>query len=229
MTQNKHNQKSPRAVNQDEEEETTRSASRSLSQLVDAAVMSEEDEEDPEEDFLLPGDGLAGFGVVDIAAGQKTARPLDRETALNILRGEEGEEIMMDEIDDYAASMGDEVDDYDYDTAIENEIEEDFAERQYLNTGAQGLFRKLSEHTADTPEMSGGDIDAAWEEADVGEETVGGSVPTPDQDNVDELGEAVGLTYADDEPLGIDDKLEDRDRHRWELNPDSAEDEEEER
>ncbi len=229
MTQNKHNQKSPREMNQDEEEETTRSASLSLSQLVDAAVMSEEDEEDPEEDFLLPGDGLAGFGVVDIAAGQKTARPLDRETALNILRGEEGEEIMMDEIDDYAASMGDEVDDYDYDTAIENEIEEDFAERQYLNTGAQGLFRKLSEHTADTPELSGGDIDAAWEEADVGEETVGGSVPTPDQDNVDELGEAVGLTYADDEPLGIDDKLEERDRHRWELNPDSAEDEEEER
>ncbi|MBK9052599.1 MAG: hypothetical protein IPL78_17300 [Chloroflexi bacterium] len=229
MTQNKHNQKSPRAVNQDEEEETTRSASLSLSQLVDAAVMSEEDKEDPEEDFLLPGDGLAGFGVVDIAAGQKTARPLDRETALNILRGEEGEEIMMDEIDDYAASMGDEVDDYDYNTAIENEIEEDFAERQYLNTGAQGLFRKLSEHTADTPELSGGDIDAAWEEADVGEETVGGSVPTPDQDNVDELGEAVGLTYADDEPLGIDDKLEERDRHRWELNPDSAEDEEEER
>ena len=227
MTQNKHNHKSPRAVNQGEEEESTRSASLSLSQFVDAAVMSEEDKEDPEEDFLLPGDGLAGFGVVDIAAGQKTARPLDRETALNILRGEEGEEIMMDEIDDYAASMGDEVDDYD--TAIENEIEEDFAERQYLNTGAQGLFRKLSEHTADTPELSGGDIDAAWEEADVGEETVGGSVPTPDQDNVDELGEAVGLTYADDEPLGIDDKLEDRDRHRWELNPDSAADKEEER
>lgn len=228
MTQKKHNQKSPRELPQSDEEEeaTTRSASLSLAQLADTDVIPEEVKEDLEEDFLLPGDGLAGFGVVDIAAGEKTARPLDRETALNILTGQEGEEAMMDEIDDYTSSMSDEADEYDYSPSIENEIEEDFAERQSLNTGTQGLFRKLSEHTADTPELSGGDIDAAWEEADVGQETVGGSVPTPDQDNVDELGEAVGLTYEDDEPLGVDDKLEERDRHRWELDLASAEDEE---
>jgi len=51
---------------------------------------------------------------------------------------------------------------------------------------------------------------------------VGGSTPTPDQDRVDELGEAVGVTYEDTEPLDIDDKLNKRDKQRWELDPRSA-------
>jgi len=72
-------------------------------------------------------------------------------------------------------------------------------------------------------------LDAAWQLANVaGEETVGGSAPTPDQDVVDELGEAVGLTYEDDEPLNSDRKVLDRDRNRWELNPASALDQDEE-
>jgi hypothetical protein len=49
--------------------------------------------------------------------------------------------------------------------------------------------------------------------------------PTPDQDVVDELGQAAGLTYEDDEPLHTGDKLEKRDKKRWELNPESAEEE----
>ncbi len=61
-----------------------------------------------------------------------------------------------------------------------------------------------------------------------GEESVGGSVSTPDQDIVDELGEAAGLTYRDDEALNYDRKVLNRDRDRWELNPASADDEEEE-
>ncbi len=72
-------------------------------------------------------------------------------------------------------------------------------------------------------------MDASWQTGDVaGEETVGGSVPTPDQDIVDELGAAAGLVYRDDEPLNSDAKILDRDRNRWELNPASADDEEEE-
>lgn len=55
------------------------------------------------------------------------------------------------------------------------------------------------------------------------DETVGGSNPTPDQDNVDELGEAVGLTYEDSEELEVE-KISDRDTHRWELDPASSED-----
>jgi hypothetical protein len=45
---------------------------------------------------------------------------------------------------------------------------------------------------------------------------------------VDEIGQAAGITYRDDEPLDSDKKLLDRDRHRWELDPASADDEEEE-
>jgi len=71
--------------------------------------------------------------------------------------------------------------------------------------------------------LSGGDVDAARDGTDAGEETVGGSNPTPDQDVVDELGEAVGITYEDAEPLRFGDKLADRDAHRWELNPASSE------
>ena len=72
--------------------------------------------------------------------------------------------------------------------------------------------------------MTGGDVDAAWDEVDVGEETVGGSTPTPDQDVVDDLGRAAGVTYSDSEPLRPEDKISERDEKRWELDPASAED-----
>jgi hypothetical protein len=78
------------------------------------------------------------------------------------------------------------------------------------------------------PTLSGGDIDAAWEDSvQAGEESIGGTAPTPDQDVVDEIGEAAGLTYRDDEPLDSDKKVLDRDRNRWELDPASADDNEE--
>jgi hypothetical protein len=48
-------------------------------------------------------------------------------------------------------------------------------------------------------------------------------VPTPDQDSVDDIGEAYGITYEDDEPLRTGEKLEKRDEERWELNPESVE------
>lgn len=110
----------------------------------------------------------------------------------------------------------------------DEEILEDFAERQKLASGGrQKLEEKLNEHNSLNPTLSGGDVDAAWDDSVAGgEESVGGSAPTPDQDIVDELGEAAGLTYADDEPLDSDKKILDRDRHRWELDPASAEDEE---
>ena len=72
--------------------------------------------------------------------------------------------------------------------------------------------------------LTGGDVDAAWDQADVGEETVGGSTPTPDQDVVDDLGRAAGVTYSDTEPLRPDEKVAVRDEKRWEIDPASAED-----
>jgi hypothetical protein len=43
-------------------------------------------------------------------------------------------------------------------------------------------------------------------------------------DVVDEVGEAVGLTYQADESLRIGEKETERDHHRWELDPASADD-----
>jgi hypothetical protein len=106
----------------------------------------------------------------------------------------------------------------------DEEVQREFAEAQRLASGSEHFRQELREHHSRTPELSGGDIDADWARADIGEETVGGSSPTPDQDVVDELGEAVGLTYEDNEPLHTTEKLEERDRRRWELDPASSED-----
>jgi uncharacterized protein DUF6335 len=76
---------------------------------------------------------------------------------------------------------------------------------------------ELEEYTSTSPKLTGGDVDADWQRADsVGEEGVGGSVATPDQDNVDALGEALGVPRAPDEEVRTSDEiLEGRDRHRW--------------
>lgn len=89
-------------------------------------------------------------------------------------------------------------------------------------TNYQPWLSNIAEHHAESPILSGGDVDAAWDQSDVGEETVGGTISTSDQYVVDELGAAVGLNYEDDVPLQTKAKLEERDRHRWELGPNSA-------
>lgn len=106
----------------------------------------------------------------------------------------------------------------------DDEVKLEFAEAQRLASGGELLKRELREHHSRTPALSGGDLDADWARADIGDETVGGSAPTPDQDVVDELGEAVGLTYEDNEPLHSAEKVEERDRRRWELDPASSDD-----
>jgi len=109
------------------------------------------------------------------------------------------------------------------DQGMSQEVLEEFVDAARQSAGGQLLMRELREHHATSPELSGGDIDAAWDRADVGEETVGGSSPTPDQDVVDQLGEAVGLTYEDNEPLDTERKVAKRDERRWELDPASSE------
>ena len=70
----------------------------------------------------------------------------------------------------------------------------------------------------DRARLTGGDVDADWQRAgDVGEEAVGGSVATPDQDRVDDLGRALGVPRAPDEEIRTSTEiLEGRDRNRWE-------------
>src|SRR5574340_21193 len=95
---------------------------------------------------------------------------------------------------------------------VDPEVEREFDEAQKLaGSGPNQLARTLPEYHPRTPELSGGDIDADWDGADVGEETVGGQNPTPDQDIAEEVANAVGINYQDNEPLRGADKLEERD------------------
>ena len=92
-------------------------------------------------------------------------------------------------------------------------------------SGQSETREHLSEHNESSPALTGGDVDADWEQAySSGDEAPGGDNPTPDQDIVDEIGRALGLEYEDDEELKGAGKLEERDKHRWELDPASAED-----
>lgn len=74
-------------------------------------------------------------------------------------------------------------------------------------------------------DVTGGDVDSNAQTArDSGDEAPGGDNPTPDQDIVNEIGHSLGVEYQDEEELKGAEKLEERDRHRWELDPASSED-----
>ena len=72
------------------------------------------------------------------------------------------------------------------------------------------------EYTATSPRLTGGDVDADWQRADsVGEEAPGGTVATPDQSVVDDLGAALGVQRATDEAFRPSTEIiEARDRRR---------------
>lgn len=92
-------------------------------------------------------------------------------------------------------------------------------------TGRQQMHQSQAEHNETSPVLTGGDADASWEDAySVGDEAPGGDNPTPDQDRVDDIGKALGVEYQDNEELKASDKVAERDRHRWELDPASSED-----
>jgi hypothetical protein len=94
-----------------------------------------------------------------------------------------------------------------------------------VRSGRRSLRDRYQEHTETSPALTGGDVDADWESAySVGDEAPGGDNPTPDQDIVDDIGRAVGIEYQDNEELKGADKVERRDRKRWELDPASSED-----
>lgn len=92
--------------------------------------------------------------------------------------------------------------------------------------GITTLDDSSSEYTSTNSQIVGGDGDiaAAEQESVTGEELVGGSAPTPDQNMVDELGAAAGIEMPDGAILHTADMLEHRDESRWELDPSSAED-----
>src|SRR5262249_1161893 len=92
-------------------------------------------------------------------------------------------------------------------------------------TGRAELANSLQKHGRMTPAITGGDVDADWENPYFsGGEAAGGDNPKPDQEVVDDIGKALGVEYQDAEELKSGDKLVERDKHRWELDPASSED-----
>ena len=84
------------------------------------------------------------------------------------------------------------------------------------------LAHRLRNNTAASPRDAGGDLDANWEDVnDSGSETVAGDNPTPDQSVVEENASAIGVSYEDNEELEFIDKIEKRDRDRFELDESS--------
>lgn len=82
------------------------------------------------------------------------------------------------------------------------------------------LANRLRQSTSASPADSGGDPDASWEDVnDSGTESVAGDNPTPDQSDVEENAHAVGVNFEDNEELDFLDKIERRDRQRFELDP----------
>ena len=80
------------------------------------------------------------------------------------------------------------------------------------------LAHRLRNNTAASPRDAGGDLDASWEDVnDSGSEAVAGHNPTPDQSMVEENANAVGVSFEDNEELEFIDKIERRDRDRFEL------------
>jgi Family of unknown function (DUF6335) len=80
------------------------------------------------------------------------------------------------------------------------------------------LAHRLRNNTAASPQDAGGDLDANWEDVnESGSETVAGDNPTPDQSLVEENAKAIGVSFEDNEELEFVDKIEKRDRDRYEL------------
>jgi hypothetical protein len=92
-------------------------------------------------------------------------------------------------------------------------------------SGRKSLDESIRQHTGMTPALTGGDVDADWENAYFsGDEAPGGDNLTPDQEDVDDMGRALGVEYQDSEELQGSDKVIKRDAHRWELDPASSDD-----
>ena len=91
-------------------------------------------------------------------------------------------------------------------------------------SGRAGMEHSRRDHRG-MSDVTGGDPDVDVEDAYfAGEEAPGGDNPTPDQDIVEDIGKALGVTYNDNEELEASDKVVKRDKHRWELDPASSED-----
>ena len=103
---------------------------------------------------------------------------------------------------------------------IPNPEIEEFMEDEILRApkDPELLAHRLRNNTAASPNDAGGDLDAAWEDVnESGSEAVAGDNPTPDQSIVEENAKALGVSFEDNEELEFIEKIQRRDRDRFEL------------
>jgi hypothetical protein len=85
-----------------------------------------------------------------------------------------------------------------------------------------GAERSLDQRMAAGKPTTQGDPDAMTEQAKVvGEEAVGGTTPTPDQDNVDDIAASAGINTQAEHPVRVLRDMQRRDEDRFELDPES--------
>ncbi len=96
------------------------------------------------------------------------------------------------------------------------------------DTGFGRILHQLKDTSTEGMAPTGGDLDANQYQSQVsGEEAVGGTASTPDQNVVEDLAVAEGIETPDKHPLRTLRMMQARDAHRWELEPESSEDYEE--
>ncbi len=128
------------------------------------------------------------------------------------------EDLDLEEIQDDLAEQAPEV------TAVRSQLE-GVTDR---DTGLGRTLHHLIDSASPGASPTGGDIDIDQYQAAVsGEEAIGGTTPTPDQNVVEDLAVSAGIALPDSHPLHVSEMLEHRDSHRWEFDPESAEDYEE--
>ena len=94
-----------------------------------------------------------------------------------------------------------------------------------VSAGSRKLAERLRDDSLADLQVTGGDVDAQFESAQFsGDESAVSSMPTPENNQVEEIGAAMGINYADGEELKAGTKERERDQHRWELDPASSED-----
>ncbi len=92
-------------------------------------------------------------------------------------------------------------------------------------SGRADIAHQRRMHSGMPESITGGDVDVDVQDAYfTGDEAPGGDNPSPDLEVVDDIGRALGVQYEDAEELKSSDKIIERDRHRWEYDPASAED-----
>jgi len=94
-----------------------------------------------------------------------------------------------------------------------------------VSAGSRKVADRLRNDGLADRDVTGGDVDVQLESAQFsGDESAVSSMPTPEHNQVDDIGSSMGINYAEGEELKAGEKERERDRHRWELDPASSDD-----